>query len=69
MRDLLDKIIAYEGGEMSDQEIINFFQELVLEEKLHGLQGHYGRTASRLVEHGYIKTKNEYEMQLVKEEE
>ena len=69
MKNLVDKINSYEGGEMSDQEIIEFFQELVLKDKLHGLQGHYGRTASYLVEHGHIKTKKEYEMQLVKEGE
>lgn len=66
---LVDKIMAYENNEMSDQEIIDFFQELVLEDKLHGLQGHYGRTASALIEYGYILTKKEYHLQLVKEEE
>ena len=69
MKNLVDKIMAYEGGEMSDKEIIDFFQQLVLEDKLHALQGHYGRTAAALIEYGYILTKKEYNLKLVKEEE
>lgn len=69
MKDFVDKIIAYEGGEMSEEEIIEFFQELVLSDKLSYLQGHYGRTAAALIQQGHIKSKDEYQLQLIIEEE
>ena len=69
MKDFVDKIIAYEGGEMSEEEIIEFFQELVLSDSLSWLQGHYGRTAAALIQQGHIKSKDEYQLQLIIEEE
>lgn len=52
--DRVDKIIAYESGEMSDEEIIKFFQELVDDGSAWSLQGHYGRTATTLIEAGFV---------------
>jgi len=58
MDDLVGKIIEYETGEMQDdEEIINFFQELVDTGMAWKLQGHYGRTAKRLIDMGYVKTR------------
>ena len=48
-----DKIIAYENDEMSQEEVIEFFQELIDTGAAWRLQGHYGRTALRLIEYGY----------------
>lgn len=53
--DLTDKIIAYESGEMSAEETNAFFQELVDSGLAWELQGHYGRTASHLIDCGAIK--------------
>jgi hypothetical protein len=53
--DLVDKIMAYEDGEMSDDEIIAFFQELVDSGLAWELQGSYGRTASMLLLQGHVK--------------
>jgi hypothetical protein len=49
----VDKIIAYEGREMSDEDMVEFFQELVDTGMAWTLQGHYGRTAMALIEAGY----------------
>lgn len=53
--DMLDKIIAYEGGEMDTEDTIDFFQELIDNGMAWTLQGHYGRTAKELIERGLCK--------------
>jgi hypothetical protein len=52
--DFIDLIIAYEQGDLSDYQIVNLFAELVRNGMAWTLQGHYGRTASALIEAGYI---------------
>jgi hypothetical protein len=52
--DLIDKIIAYESGELTDQQLVYLFAELVKSGMAWTLQGHYGRTASALIDAGYI---------------
>lgn len=52
--DLLDKIIAYECGELSESEMLELFQRLVDDGTAWTLQGHYGRTAKMLIESGLI---------------
>jgi hypothetical protein len=54
--DVVDQIIAYESGEMDEDEMIEFFQELVDSGMAWQLQGHYGRTAQALIEAGVIST-------------
>jgi hypothetical protein len=46
------KIIAYEQGSMDEAEVVQFFQELIDSGLAWQLQGHYGRTARRLIEAG-----------------
>jgi hypothetical protein len=46
------KIIAYEGGEMSYEETVEFFQELIDSGVVWKLQGSYGRTAAWLINAG-----------------
>lgn len=58
MTDRVDKIISYESGEMTDSEMILFFQELIDDGSAWTLQGHYGRTATALIEAGYCKRKS-----------
>jgi len=53
MDDLVDKIIQYESGEMSDERTIEFFQGLIDSGMAWSLQGHYGRTAVALIEAGH----------------
>jgi len=48
----IDKIIAYENGELSEEEIIELFQALIDSGQAWSLQGHYGRTAAALIDEG-----------------
>lgn len=52
--DLTSKIIAYEQGELSPEEQIFLFAELVRTGLAWQLQGHYGRSAAALVNSGVI---------------
>ena len=50
---MVDKIIRYESGEMDFAEIVEFFQGLINNGLAWSLQGHYGRTASVLIDEGH----------------
>ena len=52
MEDLVDKIMEFENSEMSDQDTIAFFQELIDHDLVSQLQGSYGRMAASLVNSG-----------------
>lgn len=55
MSDLIEKVMAYEMGMMeTNEEIIEFYQELVDTGTAWSLQGHYGRTARDLIGMGLI---------------
>ena len=51
--DTVSKIIAYEDGELDEQEVIELFQELLNTGQVWHLQGHYQRTAQALIEAGH----------------
>ncbi len=53
--DLVDRIIAYEQGDMDQEQAAQFFQELIDTGLAFSLQGHYGRTAARLIEAGLVR--------------
>jgi len=55
--DTLGFIMAYEGGELGEEETIEGFQHLVDTGMAWSLQGHYGRTAAALIDAGYIKSR------------
>ena len=57
--EFIDKIIAYENDELSDEDTIELFQELVNSGLCWKLQGHYGRTAQYLINEGLIDPKTE----------
>jgi hypothetical protein len=50
----VDNIIRFENGEMTDDEIIAFFQNLLDTGLLYSLQGYYHRTARQLIDAGLI---------------
>lgn len=49
----IDRIIAFEQGDLEDDEIIKLFQELIDSGMAWTLQGSYGRTAKYLIDNGY----------------
>ena len=53
--DQLDKIIAYEQGELDDVETVELFQALVDNGMAWNLQGSYGRQAKAFLEAGLIE--------------
>lgn len=59
MSDLTSKIIAYENGELTEEQTIEFFQYLVDSGMAWELQGSYGRTALRLAHDGLIHMRGE----------
>jgi hypothetical protein len=50
----VNKIIAYENGEMDEEEMVDLFQGLVDSGMAWRLQGHYGRTAAALIDAGLV---------------
>ena len=53
---LIDRMIAYECGDINDEGLLELFAELISSGKAWTLQGSYGRTASALIDAGYIDT-------------
>ena len=56
-KDRVSNIIDYECGEMSDEDTVTFFQQLIDDGSAWTLQGHYGRMASALIDAGYCYEK------------
>lgn len=58
MYDLSTAIINYETDQMeTTDEVLELFQHLVDTGMAWSLQGHYGRTATALIEGGHIRDK------------
>lgn len=54
MSDITSKIIAFEQGELPQEDTIELFQHLVDTGLVWQLQGSYGRMARDLIHAGYI---------------
>jgi len=52
--DVVGAIMDYESGDMDVDKIIDLFGELIKNGMAWTLQGHYGRTATALIDGGYI---------------
>lgn len=51
---LADRIMKYEQGDMTSEEIIELFQELMNTGIIYNLQGSYQRVANKLLISGLI---------------
>ncbi len=56
--DVVDLIMAMEGGGLSDEDTIKLFQKLINDGSVWSLQGSYGRMAKRLIKQGYCHNAN-----------
>ena len=54
---LVDQIIAFESGELNEEQTVELFQGLVDSGLAWSLQGSYGRTAMALIESGMVTAK------------
>lgn len=57
--DLVNKIIAFEQGDLDEEETTALFQELVDTGLAWKLQGSYGRVAEYLIRTGQVKPPKE----------
>ena len=57
--DTLDAIIAYEQGELDDDETVELFQHLLDRGQVWLMQGHYGRIAKAMIQEGLIFVKEQ----------
>ena len=51
----VDGINRYESGQMDEEEQVEFFQHLLDTGVVWSLQGHYGRTASWMINEGLVQ--------------
>jgi hypothetical protein len=54
MKDITESMIAYERGDLDQQQTLSLFQELIISGLAWELQGHYGRTATALIDAGLV---------------
>ncbi len=61
---IIDKIIAYEDGELNDAETVSLFSDLIKSGTIRGLQGHYHRVANHLIECGVLSPRGDILMEV-----
>ena len=66
--DHVGQIMAYEEGELDAHDTVRLFQHLVDTGMAWGLQGHYGRTATDLIEKGLVASSQNAEPDLTVDE-
>lgn len=54
-QDVVSDLIAFEEGELDQEEVVALFQRLIDNGMAWTLQGSYGRAATRLIEAGYCQ--------------
>jgi len=59
-KDIIDYIMDYEMGNMSDLDTLKMFSELIKNGMAWTLQGHYGRTARSLINNEYLMDNGDF---------
>ena len=54
--DVTNRIIDYEMGHLDDAKTLRLFSELIKTGMAWSLQGHYGRTASAMIDDGWLES-------------
>lgn len=52
MTELIEQIVAYEMGDLDEDATVSFFQQMINDGSVWGLQGHYIRTAKNFLDVG-----------------
>lgn len=52
--DVVSKITAFEEGSMDEEEVLEFFREIIDSGLVWELQGHYGQIAMHLINSGLL---------------
>lgn len=59
-KDFIDQMMDYESGALNDKETLEMFSFIIKSQGMAwSLQGHYGRTASALIEDGWLNSQGE----------
>ena len=53
---MIDRIIAYESGQLTEEEVVELFQDLIDSGMAWTLQGSYGRMAKALIDAGLCQS-------------
>jgi len=59
-KDIINYIMDYEMGNMSDLDTLKMFSELIKNGMAWTLQGHYGRTARSLINNEYLMDNGDF---------
>lgn len=57
--DVVGFIMDFEGGDITEERLIEGFQHMIDDGSVWKLQGSYGRTAHALIEQGYCHARGE----------
>ena len=55
--DIVSKITEFEGGQLTGNEALELFSELLKTGTIYSLQGYYQRTMNDLIRNGFIDKK------------
>jgi hypothetical protein len=56
----IDFIIDYENGTLNDVDTLHLFKHLIKNGMAWSLQGHYGRTATSLIDNEYLLANGDF---------
>jgi hypothetical protein len=69
MQDLADRLFDYEAGELTDEQVLELFADLIQSGWIWHLQGRYQREAYALIHSGFISPSGELQKTSFYEEE